>query len=169
MHHSKDTRKADERDGRVQHGILRHGRRDLNKPKSCRPCAPPGSAQASCPARITRRTSWVFLAAISAGIRTSFTNGGGVRRKCSGGFSLFRTVSSKCGLPYLPRTTSRRSAWRRSTRTPRTSPTASSASSSARWPRAAPLSEHPTCDDAHPVGRSARLRRPSSVGVFVCV
>ena len=42
------------------------------------------------------------------------------------------------------RTTSRRSAWRRSTRTPRTSPTASSASSSARWPRAAPLSEHPT-------------------------
>jgi hypothetical protein len=24
-------------------------------------------------------------------------------------------------------------------------------------------------DDAHPVGRSARLRRPSSVGVSVCV
>ena len=33
---------------------------------------------------------------------------------------------------YLSRTTSRQSAWRRSTRTPRTSPTASSASSSAR-------------------------------------
>ena len=44
---------------------------------------------------------------------------------------------------YLSHHLSRRSVWRRSTRTPRTSPTASSASSSARWPRAAPLSERP--------------------------
>ena len=57
------------------------------------------------------------------------------------------------------RTTSRRSAWRRSTRTPRTSPTASSASSSARWPRATPLSERPTTPtpSADPPG-SAGLR-----------